>query len=65
MSMLMMALPLTGLFIASVYAVKFMEKKRDKAKPIEESPVAVLDDPLERFPLEPLDATDEENRTSL
>ena len=74
-SMLMMAVPLTGLFIGSVYAVKFMEKKRDKAKAIEEPPMAVLDqpepiveqngvDPLERFPLEPREGTDEENRTS-
>ena len=46
MSMLMMALPLTGLFIGSVYAVKFMERRRDKAALAEakdESPVAVLD----------------------
>lgn len=66
MSMLMMAIPLTGLFIGSVYAVKFMEKKRDRAKPIEEAPVVVLDepDPLDRFPLEPRDDTDDENRTS-
>ncbi len=74
-SMLMMAVPLTGLFIGSVYAVKFMEKKRDKANAIKEPPMAVLDrvepiveqngvDPLERFPLEPQDGTDEQNRTS-
>ena len=50
MSMLMMAIPLTGLFIASVYAVKFMEKKRDRlatATAVAEPP-ALLDmsDPL-------------------
>ena len=48
MSMLMMALPLTGLFIGSVYAVKFMEKRRDKAALAaggDASPVAVLDRP--------------------
>ena len=65
-SMLMMAAPLTVLFIASVYAVKFMERRRDKDKPLENAPMAVLDepDPLQRFTLESEDGTDEENRTS-
>lgn len=51
-SMLMMAIPLTGLFIGSVYAVKFMERGREKAREEEErernltsSPVALLDPP--------------------
>ena len=80
MSMLMMAVPLTALFIGSVYAVKFMEKRRARENPVEASPVAVLEplateplveqngadlsDPLERFPLEAEPVTEDENRTS-
>ena len=70
MSMLMMAIPLTGLFIGSVYAVKFMEKRRDRDKPTIESPVAVLD-PIEPEPLVeqngadlPESVTEDENSTS-
>ena len=76
-SMLMMALPLTALFIGSVYAVKFMEKRRDAPKPLEEAPMAVLDrpevqpiveqngvDPLDRFPLEPPKVTENEDQAS-
>ena len=52
-SMLMMAIPLTALFIGSVYAVKFMERGREREKAREEerrrglqdSPIAVLDRP--------------------
>lgn len=79
-SMLMMAIPLTGLFIASVYAVKLMEKRRG-GPVIEDTPMAVLDtpepfaeqnganlDPLEetghRLAEEGEDGTDESNRTS-
>lgn len=66
-SMLLMALPLTALFIASVYAVKFMEKRRAKeaaaAEKADLSPIAVLDapDPLERFPLDPIEPREEMN----
>ena len=43
-SMLMMAVPLTALFIGSVYAVKLMEKRRDAAvKVVADVPMAVLD----------------------
>ncbi len=42
-SMLMMAIPLTILFIGSVYAVKFMERKRVRPEAVDDSPLAVLD----------------------
>lgn len=42
-SMLTMAIPLTVLFIASVYAVKFTQRKRARAEAIEDAPMAVLD----------------------
>ena len=65
-SMLMMAAPLTVLFIASVYAVKFMEKRRDKDQPLEDAPMAVLDptDPLDTSPLDPRDETDGDDQAS-
>ena len=60
-SMLMMAIPLTALFIGSVYAVKFMERGREKQRLIDEearqrdldqSPIAVLDRPDTPFIIE-------------
>jgi sec-independent protein translocase protein TatC len=59
-SMLMMAIPLTILFIASVYAVKFVQRKQNRPEALDDSPIAVLDmgEPI-AYP----EATDEQRQT--
>ncbi len=61
MSMLMMAIPLTGLFIGSVYAVKFMERGRERQKAKEERQrvatepaIALLDRPEPAVEVQPV-----------
>ena len=41
--MLTMAIPLTVLFIASVYAVKFTQARQTRPEVIEDAPMAALD----------------------
>ena len=59
-SMLMMAVPLTVLFVASVYAVKFTQRNRTRPEAEDNSPIAVLDtgEPI-AYP----EATDEQRQT--
>ena len=59
-SMMMMGVPLTILFIASVYAVKFTQRNRILDEPPQETPMAPIN---LGEPIAP-DDTDEENRTS-
>lgn len=59
-SMLMMAVPLTVLFIASVYAVKFTQRRQIRPEAEDNAPMAVLDmgEPI-AYP----EATDEQRQT--
>lgn len=73
-SMLTMAIPLTVLFVASVYAVKFTQRNRVRPEAEDDAPMAVLDmgepiavpEPTPDLgePIVTREETDDENRTS-
>ncbi|RYG23136.1 twin-arginine translocase subunit TatC [bacterium] len=64
-SMLMMAVPLTVLFIASVYAVKFTQRKQTRPEAEDHAPMAVLDmgEPIAYPETTEIGATEERRQT--